>query len=242
MSTTTTATTPSLIVTGLRAGYGRREVVYGIDLHVDPGEVVAIMGHNGAGKTTTLDSIFGLIDGATGSVRHAGTEILGAGCAPNVRRGMSLIPAENFVFGDLSVLDNLRIGAYTERDRSAIGDRLNEVCRLMPLLEERRDQLAGTLSGGQQRLLSVGIALMSNPNVILLDEPSLGLSPTFVEEVMDLVRRLADERQVSILMLEQNVAQSLRVADRIYVMRSGRIIMEETAEEMRERDNYWDLF
>lgn len=232
----------ALVVSELRASYGRREVVYGVDLHVEPGEIVAIMGHNGAGKTTTLNAVFGLLGGATGSVKHSGTEILGAGCAANARRGMSLIPAESFVFSDLSVWDNLRIGAFTERDRDVVEQRLADVCEILPLLRERRDQQAGTLSGGQQRLLSVGIALMIEPTVILLDEPSLGLSPAFVGEVMDLVRRLADERDVAVLMLEQNVAHSLRVADRVYVMRSGRIILEATAEEMRRRDNYWDLF
>lgn len=231
-----------LIVGGLRATYGRREVVYGVDLRVGPGEIVALMGHNGAGKTTTMTTIFGLRRPKAGTIRFRGQDALKGGAAKNVERGMSYVPAERFVFGGMSVRENLRLGAFGLRDGDVVRSRSDEVCALFPILAERADQLAGTMSGGQQRMLSLGIALMSAPKLILLDEPSLGLSPLFVEQIMDAVRQLADERGVSVLLLEQNVTQALRVADRAYVMRSGRILLEETAEEMRARDSYWDLF
>jgi branched-chain amino acid transport system ATP-binding protein len=231
-----------LTVRGLEVGYGRRQVVFGVDLHVGEGEIVAMMGHNGAGKTTTIGSIFGFIKPIGGTVEYRGRDAIRDGCAANVRNGMSLIPAEQFVFAQLSVLDNLRIGAFTNSDRPTVDARMAEVFELFPILEDRLSQAAGTLSGGQQRMLSLGISLMTGPSLILLDEPSLGLAPAVVEQIMNVVRRLADERGVSVLLLEQNVTQALRVADRAYVMRSGRIILEESAEAMRARDSYWDLF
>jgi len=233
---------PLLEVAGLRAGHGRRQVVFDVDLTVAEGEVVAVFGHNGAGKTTTLNAIFGAVKPSGGGIRFAGEEIGGAGCAPNVERGLTLIPAENFVFADLTVLDNLRLGAQLEKSGEVVRKRMAQVHELFPILDERAGQLAGTMSGGQQRMLSIGIALMSGPRLLLLDEPSLGLSPSLVQQMMEVIGRLAREESLSVLLVEQNVVQTLPVVDRAYFMRSGRIILEESSEALRERSSFWDLF
>jgi branched-chain amino acid transport system ATP-binding protein len=231
-----------LDVSQLRAGHGRHQVVHEVSLQVDRGEVVALFGHNGAGKTTTLSAIFGLNKPMGGRVRFDGADVTGASCAANVQRGLTLIPAENFVFADLSVLDNLRLGAHLERSAEVERKRLGFVYEMFPILEERSDQLAGTMSGGQQRMLSMGIALMSGPRLLLLDEPSLGLSPALVQQMMQVIGRLAAEEGLSVLLVEQNVAQTLAVVDRAYFMRAGRILLEESAAKLRERDSFWDLF
>jgi len=159
-----------------------------------------------------------------------------------VREGMALIPSERFVFQDLTVNDNLLLGAANNPDEDARARRKELVLRLFPILDERATQLAGTMSGGQQRMVSLGIALMASPRLLMLDEPSLGLAPSVVQQIFDVVRRLADEEGLSVLLLEQNVTQALRIVDRVYVMRSGRVLLEETVEQMRARDSYWDLF
>jgi branched-chain amino acid transport system ATP-binding protein len=237
------ATRDSLLeVSGLRAGHGRRQVVFDVDLTVAEGEVVAVFGHNGAGKTTTLNAIFGMVKPIGGDIRFGGQDIAGAACAPNVQRGLTLIPAENFVFADLTVLDNLRLGAQLERSADVVRKRMAQVHEVFPILDERAGQLAGTMSGGQQRMLSIGIALMSGPRLLLLDEPSLGLSPSLVQQMMEVIGRLAREEGLSVLLVEQNVVQTLPVVDRAYFMRSGRIILEESSEVLRERSTFWDLF
>jgi len=231
-----------LVLSHVQAGYGRKHVVFDVDLHLGRGEIVAMVGHNGAGKTTTLKTVFGMLPPLDGTIVYDGEQATRASCRRNVLRGMSYIPAERFVFGDLSVIDNLRLGAMHQRDTRARDERMKFVYAMFPILEERSEQKARTMSGGQQRMLSLGLAMMSRPKLLLLDEPSLGLAPALVAEIFDGVRRLADEDGLSVLLLEQNVVQALRIADRAYVMRSGRIILEETAEQMRRRPNYWDLF
>jgi branched-chain amino acid transport system ATP-binding protein len=231
-----------LVLKGLQAGYGKKHVVFDVDLHLKKGEIVTIIGHNGAGKTTTLKTIFGMLPPLGGSISYGGEEVGGSSCRRNVLRGMSYIPAERFVFSDLSVLDNLRLGAMHVSDSGVRDARRSRVHEMFPLLEERSAQRAGTMSGGQQRMLSLGLAMMSGPKLLLLDEPSLGLAPALVAEIFDGVRRLADEEGLTVLLLEQNVGQALRIADRAYVMRAGRIILEETADQMRARKDYWDLF
>jgi branched-chain amino acid transport system ATP-binding protein len=238
-----TATAPTLLeIDGLKAGYGRRPVLFDVGLRVGRGEIVAMFGHNGAGKTTTLNAIFGRCRPTAGRVTFAGEDVTRAGGIESVRRGMTLIPAEHFVFADLTVLDNLRLGAFGERSHERIEERTKLVYELFPILAERDRQLAGTMSGGQQRMLSIGIALMTGPQLLLLDEPSLGLSPALVQQMMEVIGRLAREQNLSVLMVEQNVVQTLGVVDRAYFMRSGRIILEERAEQLKTREGYWDLF
>jgi branched-chain amino acid transport system ATP-binding protein len=217
-------------------------VLFDCEVKVRRGEIVALFGHNGAGKTTTLNAIFGRCRPTGGKVTFAGKDITRAKGIANVKRGMTLIPAEQFVFGDLSVLDNLRLGAFGESSGSKIDERMKQVFELFPILAEREKQLAGTMSGGQQRMLSIGIALMTGPQLLLLDEPSLGLSPALVQQMMEVIKRLARDQSLSVLMVEQNVVQTLGVVDRAYFMRSGRIILEEPAEKLRGRETYWDLF
>ena len=230
-----------LTVRGLEAGYGPKRVVFGVDLHVNQGEIVGIVGHNGAGKSTTLHSIFGIIRPSKGEVVFCGESAGGRTCRKNVRAGMALARSERFTFSELSVYENLLLGGlYSPADE--LQERLESVYQLFPILKERTSQPAGQFSGGQQRMLSIGMALMGRPKLILFDEPSLGIAPRLSEQVFETIRRLVDEGGLSVLIVEQNIVQLLQIVDRIYAMRSGRIEHEETVEELRSRDSYWDLF
>jgi branched-chain amino acid transport system ATP-binding protein len=234
---------PDLLkVARLSAGYGRRQVVFDVDLRVGEGEVVTILGHNGAGKTTILKAIFGLLKPFGGTVTFQGADVTNDRPAHKVRCGMSFIPAEHPVFGPLSVVENLKLGGLRERSAADRDAHLGKIYEMFPILRERGSQLASTMSGGQQRMLSIGISLVAGPRLMLVDEPSLGLSPALVQQVMDALRELAEHEGISVLMLEQNVTQSLRVSDRAYVLRSGRIILEEPADKMLARGQWWDLF
>jgi branched-chain amino acid transport system ATP-binding protein len=233
---------PLLELDSLRAGYSRRPVIFDVSLRVESGEIVTVLGHNGAGKTTTVKATVGLLRPLGGGIRYKGRELKRASCAERVRAGMSFTPAERFVFPGLTVAENLRLGALTARDSSARKRQLGFVHELFPVLKERAAQLADTLSGGQQRILSIGIALMSNPTLMLLDEPSLGVSPTTTQQILEALRHMVDENGRAVVLLEQNVAYALRQADRVYVMRAGRVILEESADAMRERESWWELF
>jgi branched-chain amino acid transport system ATP-binding protein len=211
-------------------------------MDVRPGEIVTVLGHNGAGKTTTMKTVFGVLRPMKGRVVYQGKDVSHASCAKHVGMGMSYTPAERFVFPDLSVAVNLRLGALAEPSKAERDRRAARVYEMFPILQERRDQLAGTFSGGQQRILSVGMALMSDPKLMLLDEPSLGVSPAIIQQILSALRQMADEDGRAIVLLEQNVGHALREADRVYVMRSGSVILEESAEAMRKREHWWDLF
>ncbi len=211
---------------GLQAGYGRKHVVFDVDIKVGSGEIVALLGHNGAGKTTTLKTIFGMLPALGGRVMYRDEDATRAGCRRNVMRGMAMIPAERFVFADLTARENLLLGANHGRSAAAQGARHAQISTLFPILDERAAQRAGTLSGGQQRMLSLGIALMSGPRLLLLDEPSLGLAPALVTTLFDAIAGLAKSQGLGVLLIEQNVGQVLRIADRVAVMRSGRVILE----------------
>jgi branched-chain amino acid transport system ATP-binding protein len=239
---TSAAKAPLVKVEKLRAGYGRKQVVFDVDLHVGKGEIVSIVGANGAGKTTTLRTIYGMLPALGGTITYRGENTTKAFATQNASRGMSLIPAERFVFGDLTVKDNLLLGALHEKSQAVKDKRWKRVHELFPILAERTAQKAGTMSGGQQRMVSLGLALMSGPKLLMLDEPSLGLAPAVVIEIFSAIRKLADSEGLSVLILEQNIGQALRIADRFYVMRSGRIILEETNAQMKARKEYWDLF
>jgi branched-chain amino acid transport system ATP-binding protein len=233
---------PLLSVDALRAGYRRRPVVFDVSLNVRKGEIVTLLGHNGAGKTTTAKAAFGLLRPLDGAVQFGGNDVTGASPARHVEAGMSFTPAERFVFPDLPVSVNLRLGARKEKSSEVRSQRLRRVHELFPILKERANQQAGTFSGGQQRILSIGMAMMSGASLMVFDEPSLGVSPAIVQEILKALRRMADEEELAILLLEQNVGHGVRESDRVYVMRGGRVILEETGEQMRRRQHWWDLF
>ena len=202
---------------------------------VDEGELVVIVGANGAGKTTILKTIMGTLRPVRGTITFQGEEISQLPTHEIVRRGISYIPQERRLFAPLTVEDNLRLGAYLVQDEDTIAEGLEHVYRLFPRLRERRKQAAGTLSGGEQRMLAIGRGLMSNPKLILLDEPSLGLMPKRVTEVLATVQRLKEEGR-TILLVEQNVREALRLADRGYVLQTGRIVLEGTGRELLGSD------
>lgn len=231
-----------LAVDELVTGYGRKQVVFGASLSVRAGTIVALIGHNGAGKTTTLKAIAGLLPVWTGQVLFDGATIARASSAARVRHGLAFVPQERFVFADLTVAENLELGAFAVRDRKLVAERREAVLALLPVLAERRRQLAGTLSGGEQRMVSLGMALMMRPRLLLMDEPSLGLAPFLVERIMETIQEIVRRERFSILLVEQNVRHALAIATHVYVMRTGRIILEEGAAAMARRADWWDLF
>lgn len=237
-----TTTAPLLQVSGLCAGYGPKQVVHGVDLTVRAGEIAALMGHNGAGKTTTIRAVLGSVAAREGTVSLDGDDVTGKPVRHLVRAGVGMIPSEGFVFADMTIHDNLMLGSANAPKGSSTSERLAMVHELFPLLADRSGEVAGTLSGGQQRMVSLGLALMARPRLLLLDEPSLGLAPAVVEMIFGRLRTLADEADLAIVLLEQNVRQALTIADTTYVMRTGRVIVNETAEQTRARDDLWELF
>lgn len=228
---------------GIVAGYGKKRVLDGVNIGVATGEAIALIGHNGAGKTTVLQTIFGLQRPWEGQVEIDGAP-LGARYSPAnaVALGLAMIPAERFVFPDLTVMENLLLSARTLLP-GARRERLERALDDYPILRERRSQIAGTMSGGQQRMVSLAMALMTRPRLLLLDEPSLGLAPAITDQIMSRVRALVDHG-MSVILVEQNIPAALTVADRVYVLRSGQILLEESAAEMnaRGRENWWKLF
>jgi len=222
-----------LEVTGLHAGYGQSEVIHGVDFRVDEGEVVVILGANGAGKTTTLRAICQMIS-TKGSIKLAGEEISGRSTTQVVRKGVAHVPQGRGTLSDLTVEDNLRVGAYVRKD--AIDRDIQRFYEIFPRLGERRAQHAGSLSGGEQQMLAVARALMGDPKLLLLDEPSLGLAPLIVQ---DLFRRFAEINRtegVTMLVVEQNANLALDIADRAYVLEAGEFALSGTADDLRNDD------
>jgi branched-chain amino acid transport system ATP-binding protein len=216
-----------LEIEGLKVLYGRVEALHGIDLSVEEGEVVTLIGSNGAGKTTTVRTISGLVPASGGRIMLDGKEISGLPAPEIVKRGIGHSPEGRHVFPRLSVRDNLIMGAYLRRDKNVKKD-MDRVFKLFPRLLERDSQLAGTLSGGEQQMLAMGRAMMTHPRVLLLDEPSLGLSPVLVETIFQVIGELHDEG-TTILLIEQNALLALNTASRGYVMETGNIVMSDKA-------------
>jgi branched-chain amino acid transport system ATP-binding protein len=227
------------------SGYQKKQVLHGVNVHVDEGEIVAMIGHNGAGKTTLLRSVFGLVRVFSGEVLLEGRVTTNRKPALNVRDGISFVPGHT-VFGDLTVLENLKMGGYTvdwtRADDGGFDERLDRVYELFPLLKERRWQAAGTLSGGQQQMLAIGMALMLRPKLLMLDEPSLGLAPALVQRVIDSVVEINRRLGTPILLVEQNVKQALRYSSRCYVLKLGRVELEERSDVLLGQENLWHLF
>jgi branched-chain amino acid transport system ATP-binding protein len=225
------AATALLELKDLQVAYGGIEAVKGVDLSVDPGELVCLIGANGAGKTTTLKGITGLQPIKSGKIHYAGEDITGKPAFQLVRKGLSMVPEGRGVFGALTIEENLAMGAYARDDRAAIKDDVERVFGLFPRLKERRKQTAGTLSGGEQQMLAMGRALMSRPKLLLLDEPSMGLAPLMVQKVFETVLAVSKEG-VTILLIEQNAKLALEVSSRGYVMESGEITLHGEAKQL----------
>jgi branched-chain amino acid transport system ATP-binding protein len=232
-----------LDVRGLEAGYGKKTVLQGVSFRVDEGEIVALLGHNGAGKSTTLKTLLGLLPARGGSVRFAGAEWAAGDPAANVRRGLALVPQGRGVFPDLSVVENLMLGAYTQGDRAAARERMDEILELFPILSERRAQSVGTMSGGQQQMVAVGTALMQRPRLMMMDEPSIGLAPVLVQRVLETAVEINRRFGTAIVLVEQNIKTALAMSSRAYVMKSGRIVLEKPAAELlAAQDSWWELY
>lgn len=217
-----------LTVTGLEVAYGHINAVKGVDLFIDRGELVCLIGANGAGKTTTLKALVGWLRPAAGQIHYEGEDICGRTVHERVRLGIALVPEGRGIFGRLTVEENLQLGAYTRSDAEAVKRDFDRAYDLFPRLAERQHQRAGTLSGGEQQMLSVARALMSRPRLLLLDEPSMGLAPILVQKIFEAIQRIAQEG-VTLLLVEQNAKLALAISDRAYVMESGRITMSNAA-------------
>jgi branched-chain amino acid transport system ATP-binding protein len=220
-----------LKVTGLKVAYGGIQAVKGVDFEVKEGELVTLIGSNGAGKTTTMKAITGTLAAAEGDIEYLGKSIKGKGSWDLVREGLAMVPEGRGVFTRMSITENLQMGAYIRNDKSEIAADIEMVFGIFPRLKERKDQLAGTMSGGEQQMLAMGRALMSRPKVLLLDEPSMGLSPIMVDKIFEVVRDVS-ARGVTILLVEQNASRALGIADRGYVMESGIVTMNGPAKEL----------
>ncbi len=225
---------PLLEITGLHTFYGNIEALKGIDLVVNEGEVVTLIGSNGAGKTTTLRSISGLTPARSGEIRFRGEDIRVTPAQEIVRLGISHAPEGRRCFPRLTVLDNLELGAFLRRDDGIAAD-LDRVFALFPRLDERRKQKAGTMSGGEQQMLAIGRALMANPDLLLLDEPSMGLAPILVERIYETITEIS-KQGTTILLVEQNANFALEVSSRGYVLETGKIVLSDVAEQLREND------
>ena len=225
-----------LEVKDLQVFYGVIQALKGISFEVNKGEIVTLIGANGAGKTTTMQSLMGLIPKKSGTVTYNGTDITHIPCHRIVHMGMAQVPEGRRVFAELSVYENLKLGAYTRKDKNEIAESLAKVYKSFPRLEERKNQLAGTLSGGEQQMLAMGRALMSKPKIILMDEPSMGLSPILVEEIFHIIRDIS-AGGTTVLLVEQNAKKALSIADRAYVLETGNIVLSGDAKEMMNNES-----
>lgn len=225
-----------LEIKDLEVFYGMIQAIKGVSFEVNEGEVIALIGANGAGKTTILHTITGLLDARCGSVIFDGTDITKVPAHRIVSMGMAHVPEGRRVFANLSVYQNLKMGAYTRKDKQEIEDTLNMVYDRFPRLKERQNQMAGTLSGGEQQMLAMGRALMSRPRIILMDEPSMGLSPIFVNEIFDIIKEVSTSG-TTVLLVEQNAKKALSISDRAYVLETGKIVLDGKADDLLNNDS-----
>lgn len=220
-----------LEVKNIHVYYGAIHALKGINFHVDEGEVVALIGANGAGKSTTLSTISGLLQSREGSVTFRGEDITMIPAEQTVQKGIVQVPEGRKIFATLTVMENLEMGAYTQRDKKLFKQDLEKVFTLFPRLKERQNQLGGTFSGGEQQMLAIARALMSHPSMLLLDEPSMGLSPILVEQIFEIIQNI-NKQGTSVLLVEQNAQMALSIADRAYVLETGQITLEGSAQEV----------
>ena len=235
--------TPAILqIKNLRAGYGKAEVLHGIDLHAEPGSVITVIGPNGAGKSTLLNALMGIIP-SQGTIEFRGESIAALSLEERVMRGISLVPEKRELFGSLPVQDNLLLGGYRQKrlGNARWRERMDEVYQLFPRLQERRMQLAGTLSGGERQMLAVGRSLMAQPSLLMLDEPRLGLAPLIVREIFDIIQTLR-KTGVTIVLVEQNARAALAVADRAYVLEMGEVGLQGVASELAQDPRVIDTY
>lgn len=225
-----------LEVKDLQVYYGMIQALKGVSFEVNQGEVIALIGANGAGKTTTLHTLTGLLPAKQGSIIFEGKDITKVPAHKIVEMGIAHVPEGRRVFSQLSVYENLKMGAYTRKDKKEIADNLEKVYSRFPRLEERKNQRAGTLSGGEQQMLAMGRALMSNPKMIVMDEPSMGLSPIFVNEIFDIIEKVS-AGGTTVLLVEQNAKKALSIADRAYVLETGKIVLSGDAKVLMNDDS-----
>ena len=233
---------PILQLLNVESAYGPIRAIRGVSLQVMRGQIATVLGSNGAGKSTILKTISGIIDPRKGSIAFRGEDITARDPALIVQRGLSHVPEGREVFPLLSIHDNLMMGAYTRRDRDGVARDIEVVYGYFPILRERAAQDAGLLSGGQQQMLAISRALMAAPDLMLLDEPSLGLSPRLTREIFEIVIRINRERGTTILLVEQNANMALNVADFGYVLENGRIVMEDSCDKLREKDDIKEFY
>jgi branched-chain amino acid transport system ATP-binding protein len=234
--------TAILQLSNVESAYGPVKAIRGVSLKVEQGQIATVLGSNGAGKTTILKTISGIIDPRKGTVEFQGRDITAQDPASIVQQGLSHVPEGREVFPLLSVHDNLLMGAYTRKDRDAVLRDLETVYGYFPILKERSMQDAGLLSGGQQQMLAISRALMASPTLMLLDEPSLGLSPKLTKAIFEIVVRINRERGTTMLLVEQNANMALNAADHGYVLENGRIVMEDSCERLREKDDIKEFY
>ena len=224
-----------LSIKDLQVYYGAINAIKGISFDVEQGEIIALIGANGAGKTTILHTITGLVRAKHGSIMFGGKDLTKTPAHRIVSMGMAHVPEGRRVFAQLSVYENLMLGAYTRRDKAEISESLENVFKRFPRLQERRTQAAGTLSGGEQQMLAMGRALMSKPSIILMDEPSMGLSPLYVSEIFDIIQEI-NKSGTTVLLVEQNAKKALSIANRAYVLETGKIVLSGDAKELMNND------
>jgi len=225
-----------LSINDLHVSYGVINAIKGVSFEVNEGEIIALIGANGAGKTTILHTITGLVPAKSGSIMFEGTDLLKTPAHKIVSMGMAHVPEGRRIFQELTVLENLKMGAYTRKDKQEITDTLQVVYKRFPRLEERKSQIAGTLSGGEQQMLAMGRALMSHPKIILMDEPSMGLSPLYVTEIFDIIKEV-NSAGTTVLLVEQNAKKALSIANRAYVLETGNIALSGDAKELMNNDS-----
>ena len=225
-----------LEIKDLQVCYGVINAIKGVSFEVNEGEIIALIGANGAGKTTILHTITGLVSAKSGSIMFEGTDLLKTPAHRIVSMGMAHVPEGRRIFQELTVLENLTMGAYTRKDKKEISDTLEMVYKRFPRLEERKSQIAGTLSGGEQQMLAMGRALMSHPKIILMDEPSMGLSPLYVTEIFDIIKEV-NAGGTTVLLVEQNAKKALSIANRAYVLETGNIALTGDAKELMNNDS-----